>query len=58
MSPLDTEAKLIMELCEGHGLATVRVQIPGCRRKHRLGEKVARVLAKGVCASYHLLFFL
>jgi mitogen-activated protein kinase kinase len=48
MSPSNTEIKLVMELCEGKSLAAIGEQIR--RRKGRVGEKVARVLAEGVCA--------
>jgi hypothetical protein len=46
MSPANTEIKLVMELCEGRSLAAVGEQIR--RRKGRVGEKVARVLAEEV----------
>ncbi|KAI0301070.1 kinase-like domain-containing protein [Multifurca ochricompacta] len=46
MSPSNREVKLVMELCEGRSLAAVGEQIR--RRKGRVGEKVARVLAEGV----------
>ncbi|KAI0250176.1 kinase-like domain-containing protein [Lactifluus subvellereus] len=46
MSPSNTEVKLVMELCEGKSLAAIGEQIR--RRKGRVGEKVARVLAEGV----------
>lgn len=48
MSPSNSEVKLVMELCEGRSLTAVGEQIR--RRKGRVGEKVARVLAEGVCA--------
>jgi serine/threonine protein kinase len=50
MSPSNSEVKLVMELCEGRSLAAVGEQIR--RRKGRVGEKVARVLAEGVCALF------
>jgi Protein kinase domain len=50
MNSSNTEVKLVMELCEGRSLAAVGEQIR--RRKGRVGEKVARVLAEGVCASF------
>jgi len=53
MSPSNSEVKLVMELCEGRSLTAVGEQIR--RRKGRVGEKVARVLAEGVCALF--LFF-
>lgn len=53
MSPSNSEVKLVMELCEGRSLAAVGEQIR--RRKGRVGEKVARVLAEGVRALF--LFF-
>ncbi|KAI0267082.1 kinase-like domain-containing protein [Gloeopeniophorella convolvens] len=46
MSPSNSEVKLVMELCEGKSLAAVGEQIQ--RRKGRVGEKVARVLADGI----------
>ncbi|KAH9961497.1 kinase-like domain-containing protein [Russula dissimulans] len=46
MSPSNSEVKLMMELCEGKSLAAIGEQIR--RRKGRVGEKVARVLAEGV----------
>ncbi|KAH9055441.1 Pkinase-domain-containing protein [Lactarius vividus] len=46
MSPRTGEVKLVMELCEGRSLAGIGEQIR--RRKGRVGEKVARVLAEGV----------
>ena len=46
MSPSNSEVKLVMELCEGRSLAAIGEQI--LRRKGRVGEKVARVLAEGV----------
>ena len=52
MSASNTEVKLVMELCEGRSLAAVGEQIR--RRKGRVGEKVARVLAEEVCASLSL----
>jgi hypothetical protein len=56
MNSSNTEVKLVMELCEGRSLAAVGEQIR--RRKGRVGEKVARVLAEGVCASFlsHVFF--
>ena len=51
MSPSNSEVKLMMELCEGRSLAAIGEQIR--RRKGRVGEKVARVLAEEVC---HLCF--
>ena len=48
MSASKSEVKLVMELCEGRSLAAIGEQIR--RRKGRVGEKVARVLAEGVCA--------
>ena len=48
MSPSNSEVKLVMELCEGRSLTAIGEQIR--RRKGRVGEKVARVLAEGVCA--------
>jgi serine/threonine protein kinase len=50
MSPSNSEVKLVMELCEGRSLAAVGEQIH--RRKGRVGEKVARVVAEGVCALF------
>ena len=50
MNPSNTEVKLVMELCEGRSLATIREEIR--RRKGRVGEKVARVLAEGVRALF------
>jgi mitogen-activated protein kinase kinase len=50
MSPSNSEVKLVMELCEGRSLTAIGEQIR--RRKGRVGEKVARVLAEGVCASF------
>lgn len=46
MSPSNSEVKLVMELCEGKSLAAIGEQIR--RRKGRVGEKVARILAEGV----------
>ncbi|KAF8269228.1 kinase-like protein [Lactarius quietus] len=46
MSASNSEVKLVMELCEGRSLAAIGEQIR--RRKGRVGEKVARVLAEGV----------
>ncbi|KAH9953870.1 kinase-like domain-containing protein [Lactifluus volemus] len=46
MSPSNSEVKLVMELCEGRSLAAIGEQIQ--RRRGRVGEKVARVLAEGV----------
>jgi mitogen-activated protein kinase kinase len=46
MSPSNSEVKLVMELCEGRSLAAIGEQIR--RRKGRVGERVARVLAEGV----------
>jgi serine/threonine protein kinase len=57
MNPSNTEVKLVMELCEGRSLATIGEEIR--RRKGRVGEKVARVLAEGVRALFlSSLFFL
>jgi len=53
MSPSNSEVKLVMELCEGRSLTAVGEQIR--RRKGRVGEKVARVLAEGVGTLF--LFF-
>jgi len=50
MSPSNSEVKLVMELCEGRSLTAVGEQIQ--RRKGRVGEKVARVLAEGVCTLF------
>jgi hypothetical protein len=50
MSPSNSEVKLVMELCEGRSLAAVGEQIR--RRKGHVGEKVARVVAEGVCALF------
>jgi mitogen-activated protein kinase kinase len=46
MSPSNSEVKLVMELCEGKSLAAIGEQIR--RRKGRVGEKVARILAEGI----------
>ena len=46
MSPSNSEVKLVMELCEGKSLAAIGEQIR--RRKGRVGEKVARILAEEV----------
>lgn len=46
MSASNREVKLVMELCEARSLAAIGEQIQ--RRKGRVGEKVARVLAEGV----------
>jgi mitogen-activated protein kinase kinase len=46
MSPSNSEVKLVMELCEGKSLAAIGEQIR--RRKGRVGEKVARILAESV----------
>jgi mitogen-activated protein kinase kinase len=46
MSASNHEVKLVMELCEGRSLAAIGEQIR--RRKGRVGEKVARVLAEGI----------
>lgn len=48
MSASNSEVKLVMELCEGQSLAAIGEQI--LRRKGRVGEKVARVVAEGVSA--------
>jgi hypothetical protein len=55
MNPSNTEVKLVMELCEGRSLATIGEEIR--RRKGRVGEKVARVLAEGVRALFLSLLF-
>ncbi|KAI9456304.1 kinase [Russula earlei] len=55
MSPSNSEVKLMMELCEGKSLATVGEQIR--RRKGRVGEKVARVLAEEVLEGLAYLHF-
>ena len=47
MSPSNSEVKLVMELCEGKSLAAIGEQIK--RRKGRVGEKVARIMAEEVC---------
>ena len=52
MSPSNSEVKLMMELCEGKSLAGIGEQIR--RRKGRVGEKVARVLAEGVRCVFAL----
>ncbi|KAI0062845.1 Pkinase-domain-containing protein [Artomyces pyxidatus] len=46
MSPSSSEVKVVMELCEGKSLEAVGERIR--RRKGRVGEKVARVLADGI----------
>jgi len=46
MSPSNSEVKLVMELCEGKSLAAIGEQIK--RRKGRVGEKVARIMAEEV----------
>jgi mitogen-activated protein kinase kinase len=51
MSPSNSEVKLVMELCEGKSLAAIGEQIR--RRKGRVGEKVARIMAEGVSRRCH-----
>jgi Protein kinase domain len=46
MPPSNSEVKLVMELCEGKSLAAIGEQIK--RRKGRVGEKVARIMAEEV----------
>jgi mitogen-activated protein kinase kinase len=53
MSASNSEVKLVMELCEGKSLAAIGEQI--LRRKGRVGEKVARVVAEGVSTFPSLL---
>jgi hypothetical protein len=56
MSPSNSEVKLVMELCEGKSLAAIGEQIK--RRKGRVGEKVARIMAEEVClVPFFLSFF-
>ena len=56
MSPSNSEVKLVMELCEGKSLAAIGEQIK--RRKGRVGEKVARIMAEEVsCVCLSLFFF-
>ena len=56
MSPSNSEVKLVMELCEGKSLAAIGEQIR--RRKGRVGEKVARILAEEVSRGVPCPFFL
>ena len=56
MSPSNSEVKLVMELCEGKSLAAIGEQIK--RRKGRVGEKVARIMAEEVSCVCLAPFFL
>ena len=56
MSPSNSEVKLVMELCEGKSLAAIGEQIK--RRKGRVGEKVARIMAEEVSSCVPCPFFL
>jgi hypothetical protein len=55
MSPSNSEVKLVMELCEGKSLAAIGEQIK--RRKGRVGEKVARIMAEEVSCVCLVPFF-
>ena len=55
MSPSNSEVKLVMELCEGKSLAAIGEQIK--RRKGRVGEKVARIMAEEVSCLCLVPFF-
>ena len=55
MSPSNSEIKLVMELCEGKSLAAIGEQIK--RRKGRVGEKVARIMAEEVSRVCLVSFF-
>jgi mitogen-activated protein kinase kinase len=55
MSPSNSEVKLVMELCEGRSLAAIGEQIK--RRKGRVGEKVARIMAEEVSCGVPCPFF-